>query len=84
MKQSGIVAIRNLKTDYVWLYWSDDIQKTNVENRFKLDMGTHPCKSLQRDYTNTGLEVFRFETVLITDNPEKIEEVSVSFEKKYI
>ena len=38
--------------------------------RFKLDMGMHPCKSLQDDYTNTGLEVFRFDTVEETTDKE--------------
>lgn len=84
MKQSGIVAIRNLKTDYVWLYWADDIQKANVDNRFKLDMGMHQCSSLQQDYTQTGLEVFRFETVKLTDNPSDIDELLKTTDKKYI
>lgn len=84
MKQSGVVAIRNLKTDYVWLYWADDIQKANVDNRFKLDMGIHQCASLQEDYTATGLEVFRFETVKITDNPDELAEILRNTDKKYV
>ena len=41
--------------------------------RFNLDLGMHPCKSLQEDYANTGLEVFRFDTLEITSDSFRLE-----------
>ena len=82
--QSGIVVLRNLKTDRCFLFYADDIQKANTEMRFQLDLGMHPCKSLQEDYTNTGLEVFRFDTVELTDNPGRLEEVKAGFPDQYV
>ena len=48
-RQSGVVALRNLKTDMVYMFFSRDIKKDCVDMRFKLDLGMHPCASLQRD-----------------------------------
>ncbi|MBQ6672256.1 MAG: hypothetical protein IKR80_03000 [Spirochaetales bacterium] len=77
-RQSGIVALRNLKTDRVYLFYSDDIRKDCIDMRFKLDMGMHPCRSLQADYTETGLEVFRFDTVEYTTDKGRLEEIGRS------
>ncbi len=76
----GIVALRNLKTDKVFLFFSDDIEKDCIDMRFKLDLGMHPCKALQDDYTATGLEVFRFDTVELTDDESKIETIKDGFD----
>lgn len=70
---SGIVAIRNLKTDKVYLFYSSDVKGDCVKNRFKLDLGMHECRSLQEDYTNTGLEVFRFDVLEYTNDPARLE-----------
>ncbi len=77
--EKGIVALRNLKTDKVYLFYSDDIKKDCVDMRFKLDLGMHPCKALQDDYTSTGLEVFRFDTIKLTDDPSALTELSKDF-----
>lgn len=74
-RQSGVVALRNLKTDMVYMFFSRDIKKDCVDMRFKLDLGMHPCASLQRDYTQTGLEVFRFDTVELTEDEGRLEEL---------
>ncbi len=79
-KQSGIVALRNLKTDKVYLFYSDDIRRDCIDMRFKLDMGMHPCRSLQADYTQTGLEVFRFDTVELTGDRSRLEEIGKSMD----
>lgn len=76
----GIVALRNLKTDKVYLFFSDDIKKDCVDMRFKLDLGMHPCKALQDDYTRTGLEVFRFNTIKLTDDPSALDEIKGDFD----
>ena len=49
-KQAGIVALRNLKTDKVYLFFSRDIKKDCADMRFKLDLGMHSCKVLQEDF----------------------------------
>ncbi len=81
--ESGIVAIRNLKTDRCYLFYADNIQEENTKQRFALDLGMHECASLQKDYTETGLEVFRFETVLLTDDSKKISEMTEIFPLRY-
>ncbi len=75
----GIVALRNLKTDKVFLFFSEDIEKDCIDMRFKLDLGMHPCKALQDDYAETGLEVFRFDTVELTDDPSRLEQIKGDF-----
>ena len=69
---SGIVALRNLKTDKVFLFYSNDIEKDCIDMRFKLDLGMHSCKTLQDDYASTGLEVFRFDTMALTGFAQEI------------
>lgn len=78
-KQTGIVALRNLKTDRVYLFFSQDVKKDCVDMRFKLDLGMHPCRSLQEDYTRTGLEVFRFDLLKETDDPAELDVLSKQF-----
>ena len=75
-KESGVVALRNLKTDKVYLFFSKDIKKDCVGMRFQLDLGMHPCASLQEDYTRTGLEVFRFDTLELTQDEGRLAALS--------
>lgn len=75
-KESGVVALRNLKTDKVYLFFSKDIKKDCVNMRFQLDLGMHPCASLQEDYTRTGLEVFRFDTLELTQDEGRLAALS--------
>ena len=65
-KESGVVALRNLKTDKVYLFFSKDIKKDCVDMRFKLDLGMH----------QTGLEVFRFDTIERTDDEGRLSALS--------
>lgn len=75
MKKSGVVEIRNLKTDRIWLFWADDYTTDCASQRFKLDLGMHECASLQKDYTEIGLEVFRFDLVEETSDKNCLEEI---------
>ena len=75
MAESGVVALRNLKTDKVYLFFSRDIKKDCVSMRFQLDLGMFPCRSLQEDYTRTGLEVFRVDTIELTDDEKRLEDL---------
>ena len=72
-KQQGIVSLHNLKTDKAYIFYSNDIKQDCIDMRFNLDLGMHPCKSLQEDYANTGLEVFRFDTLEITSDSFRLE-----------
>ena len=60
-KIRGIIKITNLKTDEVYLAKSEDCVKSYKDERFKLDLGMHPCASLQNAYTSLGLELFLIE-----------------------
>ena len=71
-KQSGVVEIRNLQTDKVWLFWADDIETDCAKVRFRLDLGMHECRSLQQDYSETGLELFRFDVVEKTSDKGRL------------
>ena len=57
----GVYRIYNLKTDMTYLGVSDDVENVAAKERFSLDLGMHPCSSLQDDYTKTGLELFVIE-----------------------
>lgn len=54
----GIIEIRNMLTDYCYYTSSTDTFNGCAQERFKLDLGTHSCASLQEDYEKTGLELF--------------------------
>ncbi len=82
-KDCAIVAIRNLKTDKVYLFYSEDVKNDCIKARFNLDLGMHECKSLQEDYTKTGLEVFRFDIIEKTDNPERLAVLKKEILNKY-
>ena len=60
-KIRGIVSIRNLKTDEIYLYDSEDAVHSYGKERFKLDLGMHPQRQLQNAYTELGLELFIFQ-----------------------
>ena len=60
-KIKAIVIIKNLKTDEIYLYKTDDAVTSYSKERFKLDLGMHPVKSLQNAYSSLGLELFTFE-----------------------
>jgi hypothetical protein len=84
VKQSGVVEIRNLKTDRVWLFWADDVALESASQRFKLDLGMHECASLQKDYTETGLEVFRFDLVEETTDRSRLDAIRNNTPHTYI
>ena len=60
-KIRGIVSIRNLKTDEIYLYSSEDAVQSYGKERFMLDLGMHPQRQLQNAYTELGLELFIFQ-----------------------
>lgn len=60
-KIRAIVKIHNLKTDEIYLLKSEDAVKSFKDERFKLDLGMHQSSSLQKAYSNLGLELFTIE-----------------------
>ena len=60
-KIRAIVKIHNLKTDEIYLLKSNDAVKSFKDERFKLDLGMHESSSLQKAYTDLGLELFIIE-----------------------
>ena len=60
-KIRAIVKIHNLKTDEIYLLKSEDAVKSFKDERFKLDLGMHKSASLQKAYTELGLELFTIE-----------------------
>lgn len=83
-KKSGVVEIRNLKTDRVWLFWADEYTQDCASQRFKLDLGMHECASLQKDYTQTGLEVFRFDMIEETTDPSRLAKLKNVTDNQYM
>ena len=57
-KVIGIIKIENMLSGKILLVKSTDVVKDYSRIRFALDMGTFDVKSLEDDYTATGLELF--------------------------
>ena len=66
-KIRGIVGIRNLKSDEMYLYPSEDAVSSYGKERFRLDLGMHQSKELQEAYSTLGLELFMFEIDMEAD-----------------
>ena len=56
---AGTYVIKNLTNGRVFLSKSEDLVKTYKDERFRLDMGMHSNKELQKEYTEMGLELFQ-------------------------
>lgn len=69
----GIYRIYNLKTDRTYLAASEDIARSAANERFQLDLGMHSLRSLQEDYTTTGLELFVIEPVKEAEPDEDLQ-----------
>ena len=74
--------IKNLKTDEIYLYKTDDAVTSYSKERFKLDLGMHPVKSLQDAYSSLGLELFTFEIDKEAKEEENLDDL-LEERKKY-
>ena len=81
-KIKAIVIIKNLKTDEIYLYKTDDAVTSYSKERFKLDLGMHPVKSLQDAYSSLGLELFTFEIDKEAKEEENLDDL-LEERKKY-
>ncbi len=78
-KIRAVCIIRNLKTDEIYLYKTEDAVKSYSDERFKLDLGMHENSSLQTAYTSLGLELF---TIEIDKEAEKGDNLSLLLEER--
>jgi hypothetical protein len=69
----GVVLIRNLETDKVFLVSGLDLQGIINRHKFQLSAGGHPNKGLQKDWNNLGCDKFAFE---ILDQMEPLDNPS--------
>ena len=81
-KIKAIVIIKNLKTDEIYLYKTDDAVTSYSKERFKLDLGMHPVESLQDAYSSLGLELFTFEIDKEAKEEENLDDL-LEERKKY-
>ena len=54
----GIISIRNLRSGRMLLLATEDAVASFPQERFALDLGMHRARELQKDYEETGLELF--------------------------
>ena len=54
----GLISIRNLLSGKVYLTATEDAVNDITKERFSLDLGSHRSAELQKDYSETGLELF--------------------------
>ena len=81
MNMKTLYRIYNLKTDASYFAISSS-GNICAQERFRLDLGMHPCKSLQDDYTKTGLELFVIETIKESDETEELITLKAKLEKQ--
>ncbi len=82
MNGKTLYRIYNLKTDASYFAISGSNGNVCAQERFRLDLGMHPCKSLQDDYTKTGLELFVIETIKESDESEELVTLKAELEKQ--
>lgn len=83
-KIRAIVKIHNLKTDEVYLFESEDAVKSFKDERFKLDLGMHGSRTLQKAYTELGLELFTIEIDVEAGAEESLQELLEARKQHYI
>ena len=71
----GIIIIRNLKTDRIYLKKTEDAVRSYKDERFRLDLSMHESKELQKEYTALGLELFTIELECEAKDGEDLDEL---------
>ena len=62
-RPGGLFAVRNIPEDVLFVGVSSDLPSMLNRQRFQLDMGCHPDKALQADWTRLGPDAFSFEVL---------------------
>lgn len=60
---AGVYAIRNTASGHVFVAGSLDVESALNRARFELDLRSHRCKALQRDWIALGAGHFAFEVI---------------------
>ena len=69
----GIIQIHNLQTEKTLLLKSENLTEDIQKIRFDLDLGNFPCKELQTEYEEQGLEIYAIEALLIAEKKESLD-----------
>ena len=70
-RQMGVFHIRNLLNDKIFIASSMDVPAFINRIRFQLNAGSHPSRSLQKDWIELGEENFAFEILeLVAAQPQ--------------
>ncbi len=80
----AVCSVRNLKSEKVWLYTTEDAVKSYSSVRFSLDLGMHPSVALQSEYTELGLELFVIEIVREAGDGENLSDLLEETKREYI
>jgi len=76
-KLIGVFAIRNKVTGKIFLDRTMNLGVAFNKHRFQLNMGSHPKKEMQSDWTKYGEENFFYEAIEALENaPEDPKEIS--------
>lgn len=79
----GILRIRNLLTGKCYLAKSEDFVKSLKDIRFALDLGFFDSDELQKDYEETGLELFAIECECTAEPGEALDDLLEKKIKEY-
>lgn len=79
----GLISIRNLLSGKVYLTATEDAVNDITEERFSLDLGSHRSSELQKDYSETGLELFSIDLEKEAGSDEDLRALLERTEKEY-
>jgi hypothetical protein len=66
---AGVYQIRNTQNGRLFVETTRNLKTLNGQ-QFMLDMGSHPNKQLQQDWTALGSAAFQFEVLELLEKPE--------------
>ena len=79
----GILSIKNMLTGRTYLTATEDAVNDITKERFSLDLGTHRSAELQKDYSETGLELFSIDLEKEAGSDEDLRALLERTEKEY-
>ncbi len=71
----GIIKIENMLSGKIMLLESEDMVRDATKIRFSLDMGTFGSAELQKDYEETGLELFDISADAEADGTKELKDL---------
>lgn len=73
--QRGLIIVQNLQSNRSLLVCSEDIAHDITTIRFQLDLGIYAHPSLQQEYEQLGLELYRIEPYRLLDDFQDLESI---------